>query len=249
MGFLNHRLDPMKDETVFQGIARLSLLNDSDRLIERMVCLLPDWSNLLEWASSNPDPFLSLAQTDKFNTQLHDILPTCEVVGVGADDYTVMLDGCRAIPIRWKSFPRMRFKKSFGFKKMFAGIFIASGAWFFLTGLALVWTYAPFIVALAQYSASKSANQSDKELKDKVFKFFAIFIGTIGGLALLASFLGPISVRRLYGGSVIECSPHLVGFEGTMPISKLEKLVFGNDNNRLSVSLIILPNRLDLDVR
>ena len=84
MGLLNHRLDPMK-ESLFQGIARLSLLNDSDRLMERMVCLLPVWQS-----NADHDPFLSLAQRDQFNTQLHQIRPTCDVVGVGQDDFTGM---------------------------------------------------------------------------------------------------------------------------------------------------------------
>ena len=81
MGLLNHRLEPSQ-ETVFQGVARLSLLNDSDQLMERMVCLLPDWD------VSDHDPFHSLAREDLYGTQAYNITPTCDVVGVGEEDFT-----------------------------------------------------------------------------------------------------------------------------------------------------------------
>jgi len=57
-------------------------MNDSDRLVERMVCLLPDW------AVSDPDPFHSLAGEDQYGTQAHNITPICDVVGVGEEDFT-----------------------------------------------------------------------------------------------------------------------------------------------------------------
>lgn len=86
MGLLNHRLDPLsKKRTGFQNIAHLSLLNDSDRLIERMACLLPEWNNPDEL-----DPFLTLAQEDKYGTRLHQVEPLCNVVGVATEDYTGM---------------------------------------------------------------------------------------------------------------------------------------------------------------
>lgn len=86
MGLLNHRLDPTSnDETVLQSLARLSLLNDNDRLIERMACLLPDWSKVV-----NGEPFRLLAQEDQYGTRLHQIEPSCTIVGVASEDYTGM---------------------------------------------------------------------------------------------------------------------------------------------------------------
>lgn len=85
MGLLNHRLDPgSNNESVFQSIARLSLLNDSDRLLERMVCLLPEWGKQI----GQRDPFLLLAQQDQYGARLHHIEPSCNVVGTGHEDYT-----------------------------------------------------------------------------------------------------------------------------------------------------------------
>ncbi|KUI54600.1 hypothetical protein VP1G_01978 [Cytospora mali] len=41
MGFLHYRLERNEDDTLFQNLARLSLSNDSDRIIERMISILP----------------------------------------------------------------------------------------------------------------------------------------------------------------------------------------------------------------
>lgn len=84
MGLLNHRLDPRSNtETVFQSLARLSLLNDNDRLIERMACLLPNWKE-----ADDQDPFRLLAHEDQYGTRLHQVEPSCNIVGIAAEDYT-----------------------------------------------------------------------------------------------------------------------------------------------------------------
>ncbi len=49
--------------------------------------------------------------------------------------------------------------------------------------------------------------------------------------ASLLSLGPPFSVRGLYGGSAMQSTPWLVGFEGTMPIKKLECVIFGNCTN------------------
>jgi len=56
------------------------------------------------------------------------------------------------------------------------------------------------------------------------------------GVGVLLSFCGPFSIRRLYGGQVLQSSPNLIGFEGVLPLSKLEPLIFGNNNGRLTYS-------------
>ena len=48
-------------------------------------------------------------------------------------------------------------------------------------------------------------------------------------------------MRRLFGGAVLQTSPHLVGFEGVLPIRDLEKLMFGNYNGRLSYEASSTP--------
>lgn len=98
----------------------------------------------------------------------------------------MILDDCRAIPIRWKGFPRIAYERTHGFKKDLAEFGLQAGT-------------------------------------------------ALSAVGIPGNPLSAICVRRLYGGTVLRCSPLLVGFEGVMLISDLEKLVFGNDNYRLKV--------------
>ena len=97
MGLLRQRPKVDKTDSAFQAFARLSLANDSDMLLERLICMLPqdrqgDWS----------------AMDDAWQVKLWDIYPSCQIAGVGDDD-TVLLDGAFGATIRWDSFARVAF--------------------------------------------------------------------------------------------------------------------------------------------
>ncbi|PVH78988.1 hypothetical protein DL98DRAFT_516349 [Cadophora sp. DSE1049] len=230
MGLLHYRISKDPDDTLFQAIARLSLFNDSDRLIERMVCLFPDPHQQIQSQSqAKRSTFELLASPDLYHTHLWDIDPLCQIVGVADEDNTVLLDNCKALHIRWKNFPRMNVVRHYGFKKLFAELFVRSGAWWFLFGINLTITYAPFFA----FSNGLSGNSLILALELLVGGFFAV--------GLILSLVGPFSVRRLYGGQVLQSSPCLVGFEGVMPLEKLEPLIFGNNNGRLSYAPSATP--------
>lgn len=222
MGLLHYRIEKDDDDTLFQAIARLSLANDNDRLIERMVCLFPD-------PRDPKSAFEKLAKPDLYQTHLWDIEPLCQVVGVGDEDNTVLLDNCKAMHIRWKNFPRMNVVRHYGMKKLLAELFVRSGAWWFSFGVYLTITYAPF------FHFSNGLNGHDLLLA------LELLVGSFFIVGLLLSFIGPYSVRRLYGGQVLQSSPNLIGFEGVMPLSQLEPLIFGNDNGRLSYEASATP--------
>jgi hypothetical protein len=218
MGLLNYRIEKAPSDTLFQSIARLSLANDSDHLIERMICLFPDPHN------TSSSAFQKLAEPDLFSTHLWDVTPECQVVGVADEDNTVLIDNCRALSIRWKNFPRMAVVRHYGFKKLLAELFVASGAWWFLFGFNLTITYAPF------YAFPSGLHGTS------LLHALEILVGGFFAVGVLLSFCGPFSVRRLYGGQVLQSSPNLIGFEGVLPLSKLEPLIFGNNNGRLTYS-------------
>jgi hypothetical protein len=122
MGLLNIRIDANSEkENLFQAISRVCLVNDTDKLLERMLCLLPSKNNL------SRDPFKGVAQADQFQTHLWDIQPLCSVVGTGDSNETLIIDSARAIPIRWKNFPRLQYRRSEGFLKFLAELFVRSG--------------------------------------------------------------------------------------------------------------------------
>jgi hypothetical protein len=92
MGLLRRRPHVDGTDSEFQAFARLSLANDSDRLLERLICVQP----------RNPDQAWYVT-SDAFAANLWDIEPKCQIASVCAND-TVMLDGCFAASIRWESF-------------------------------------------------------------------------------------------------------------------------------------------------
>ncbi|CAG8977550.1 hypothetical protein HYALB_00012356 [Hymenoscyphus albidus] len=198
MGLLHYRIEKDADDTTFQAIARLSLANDNDRLIERM-----------------------------------DIEPLCQVVGVGNEDNTVILDNTRAMHIRWKNFPRMSVIRHYGMKKLLAEPFVRSGAWPFIFAIQLAITYAPFFL------------QTEELGKEKVIFSLSMLVAGFFAAGILLSFVGPYSVRSLYGGQVQKSTPNLVDFEGVLPLRELEPLVFGNNSGRLSYAPSSTPFALD----
>jgi len=218
MGLLHYRIQMRQSESLFQGLARLSLANDSDRLVERMVCMFPNPNQQQE------NLFLALVERDQFQTHLWDVEPLCQVAGVG-EDREVILDSCRGVSIRWKAFPQMKYKRSAGFRKFVAEIVLRSGAYWSALGLALIIRYTV-----------KYSNLQPDDWFDQGQDIGLIFLGVLAIVfAFLLSLAAPKSVRLLYGGRVMQSAPWLIGFEGVMPIDKLERTIFGNVNGPVIV--------------
>ena len=112
MGFYEHRIMPSRLETELQALARLSMANDSDRMAERMVSMLP---RIIQreacWYADN----------DLYGSRLWDIEPEINVVGV-TENGALVLDGCRAAAIRWKGFPEVSFETTESFRRTLAGL-------------------------------------------------------------------------------------------------------------------------------
>ncbi|KAL8711737.1 MAG: hypothetical protein Q9220_003908 [cf. Caloplaca sp. 1 TL-2023] len=229
MGLLHYRIDLDQSDSLFQALARLSLANDSDRLMERMICMFPrpsDQSVLPE----DENLFLALTEPDQYHTQLWDIEPLCQVAGVAMEDQTLILDSCRGVSIRWKAFPQMKYKRSYGFRKLIAEVVLRSGAFWSGLGLGLIikyaWDYSDQASADFQKFIDSGAYDTDVGL---------IFLGCVAVIfAFLLSLGAPRAVRRLYGGRVMQSAPWLVGFEGVMSAKELETEIFGNESGRLT---------------
>lgn len=119
MGLLRQRPEVDKEDSAFQAFARLSLANDSDRLLERLICVLPkncseDWS----------------AMNDAWDVWPWDIYPTCQIAGIGDQD-TVVIDGAFGATIKWDSFARVAFINRETWLRMLARFFLrGTPAWF-----------------------------------------------------------------------------------------------------------------------
>jgi len=97
MGFFEHRIMPDPRESPLKALARLSMANDTDRLAERMVAMLP---------SSIQHQACWYADDDLFRANLWDIEPSVQVAGI-TQSGALVLDGCHAAAIRWKNFPHV----------------------------------------------------------------------------------------------------------------------------------------------
>jgi hypothetical protein len=126
MGLLRIRpkIDPT--DSAFQAFARLSLANDSDQLLERLICILP---------KDPTQPWHSM--DDAYGCKLWDVLPQeTHIAGVGQDD-TIILDGCRAANVRWKAFAPVAYKRINSWKRWLAQRLLHSSGLVFLIAIIL----------------------------------------------------------------------------------------------------------------
>lgn len=126
MGLLRLRPQIDRTDTAFQAFARLSLANDSDRLLERYICTLPVYIN---------QPWYSM--DDAYQSSLWDIDPYCQVAGI-ADNDTVIIDGAWGLSVRWKSFYPVYWSSGPSWKRFFATLLLEWNGTMFILACALM---------------------------------------------------------------------------------------------------------------
>ncbi|RYO94507.1 hypothetical protein DL764_007826 [Monosporascus ibericus] len=136
MGLLRLRPQVDQTDTPFQAFARLSLANDSDKLLERYLCTLP---------VSITQPWYTM--DDAYNSRLWDIEPYCQVAAI-CDGDTVILDGARGASIRWKSFFPVGFETGPSFKRQMAVLAMQNNGTVFVVAIVLC-TFSGVVPLLA----------------------------------------------------------------------------------------------------
>ncbi|KAH7346973.1 hypothetical protein BKA66DRAFT_576536 [Pyrenochaeta sp. MPI-SDFR-AT-0127] len=107
MGILPHRPQIDPTDTAWRSFCRIILANDTDQLLERLICHL----------SASPGNFWP-ATDDIWGARLWDIRPHCQIAGLGASDHLI-IDGSFAASIRWNSFIRVDYRRNYSmFMKM-----------------------------------------------------------------------------------------------------------------------------------
>ncbi|GKZ21925.1 hypothetical protein AbraIFM66951_007306 [Aspergillus brasiliensis] len=123
MGLLRRRPRVNPNDSAFEAFCRLSWANDSDRLLERLVCMLP--RNIDQpWYEIN----------DFWDSHLWDIEPLCQVVGFGGND-TVIMSGAFGAPIRWASFEPVNMLMRETAKRLVARVVLRSTPVWIVTGV------------------------------------------------------------------------------------------------------------------
>jgi hypothetical protein len=178
----------------------LSLANGSDQLLERLICVLP---------RSPSQPWHSM--DDAWNTPLWDILPQdVGIAGIGHDD-SIILDGCRAANVRWKSFTPVATTRRLTWRRGLAQVALRTSGLIFLIAIALV--SIPVAPSLDGEPAPPSPLRSTG---------IALFIYL---LVLMA--LSPWLLRIVYFGKLWGQQCWLFGFEGYLPLDVIEYQLFG----------------------
>lgn len=204
MGLLRKRPAMDNTDSEQQALARLCLSNDSDRILERIACMLP----------SKDDDFSGWFSTsDSFGANLWDVEPLCQVAGI-CDDEAIILDGCHAVSISWKSIPRVRFcTRKTRTRKLILYTLLTAQLWAVL--------FVSVSILVISYSVLEPSS-------DGLMLYITYIINLLFGITLeiylLLSFIAPFCMRFTYSGPILETQPHLIGVEGTMPI---ERLTFG----------------------
>ena len=186
------------------------MANGSDQLLERLVCVLPKTPNQ-PWHSMD----------DAYGAKLWEILPEgIEIAGIGHDD-SVILDGCRAANVRWKSFTPVANTRRQSWGRWIAEKLLRLSGATYLIGIVLV--------SIPNYSGAPGL--SPHQSAGVFLIIYSIFL----------SFLSPWLLRVLYLGKFWDQQCWLFGFEGYVPIETIESQIFGGRLARLRWSSYASP--------
>ena len=213
MGLLRRRPTIVKTDTAFQAFARLSLANDNDMLLERLICILP---------STPSQPWHEME--DQWGVSLWDIIPSTQVCGI-ADDDTVIIDGGYAAAIRWKAFAHVANLKHDSWRRFFFRYGFRSTSYLFTVGIILLSN------GVAQNAEDNDDGESTAggQVNIAIGTFFLV-------IALCFILVAPYIIRILYTGKIWDTQAWFFGFEGYMDISTIEQHIFGADMGHLKWS-------------
>ncbi|KAK8038651.1 hypothetical protein PG993_007062 [Apiospora rasikravindrae] len=216
MGLLRRRPAVDKTDTSFIAFARLSLLNDTESLLERLICLQPLRAGL-PWYD----------QGDFWSANLWDIEPVCQVAGI-VDDGTVTLDGAYGATIQWDSnLQRHRYlvEQIYFFKRP---TFLRNVAKILLRGAPV---YLMFGLSLTIAGAVTRINGA--ATLGLLIPGVVVLIPTV--LILLSA---PALLYHIYDGKFWSTQALFVGMEGVPPtLGFVEERLFGSDRGRLRWSV------------
>ncbi|KAI1422627.1 hypothetical protein F5Y12DRAFT_607856 [Xylaria sp. FL1777] len=225
MGLLRRRPAVVKSDKSFEAFARLSLANDSDKLLERLICMQP---------TRRDAPWHKIR--DAWGARLWDIESRCQVAGI-VDDQTVTLDGAYGATIQWDTIEQMAFLKRQTVSRQIGKILLRGSPAYLIGALSL--TIVGGILA-------GGGDESDS------FGLFGSFSGAPSGAQLavlipgliflvpsaIITLLIPVMLLNIYHGKFWSTQAHFLGLQGIPDdIGEIERLLFGYNHGRLKWSI------------
>lgn len=243
MGLMRRRPRVNKADSAFKAFARLSLLNDNDRLLERLICLQPDLHNRQPWYSLY----------DAYHASLWDIEPCTQVAGIvnaqpapdpgsqapsdqpTALDETqiIVLDGAVGAFIQWEKLRPVAFmKRPSNLHKLVRGC-IRALLLYLIFGIAVIAVGAHFSSsAAASPYFSADGSSADTGLGSGFLALGLIFFIP----SVLAALFSPWIIRRLYAGKFWATQAAFFGIAGIPDLAEVESCIFGFSQERLKWS-------------
>ncbi|KAI1351200.1 hypothetical protein F5Y01DRAFT_315056 [Xylaria sp. FL0043] len=212
MTLVRRRPIPSKNDTLFEAFAKLSLLNDSNSLLERLICTLPEGRGL---------PWHTLK--DFWGVKLWDIEPTVQVSAI-ASDQTVVLDGAFGATINWGQLTRVGFLKRKSIWRSIGSFLVQFAPGWLFTAIILLVTLGQPIADGYDYDAQKYTYRTNPYVGIGI-AFFLIAFATIASL--------PYAMLSLYSGKFWSTQALLFGLEGKADLEWLELQLFGFTQGRL----------------
>lgn len=212
MGLLRQRPVVDRTDSEFQAFARLSLANDSDSLLKRLICLLLQAPSQ-QWYRTE----------DAYNVNLWDIQHTCQIAGV-AEDNTVILDGCYGASVPWEKFNAPWHCTRCSWKRLIAKCLLC------IASLPAIFT-SPNPSSTDDYSSTGGSLP-----KRFVPNPYSGVIGALIDLALPVFLAAPCTVGVVYGGKAWNVDPYFLSFEGYLDLRTIELNIYGALMGRLSWS-------------
>jgi hypothetical protein len=206
MGLLRRRPKVNRSDTDFEAFARLSLANDSNMLLERLICMLP-LKRGLPWYEMK----------DAWGVRLWDIYPTCQIAGI-AENQTVILDGAFGATIRWKSLAPVASMRRNTLARTLLKFCLRGAPLYFVIGVATLASGAARHIP--------GAGMNPTAIIGIVLFIFAMTI-------ILAS---PYLLLITYRGKFWGTQAWFFGIEGHIPIETIEEYLFGINLGRLKWS-------------
>jgi len=209
---------PRDEQSLFEAFAELSLMNDSNMLLERLVCMLPPRRGE-QWHKIQ----------DFWGVKLWDIFPQCQVAAI-ADDQTVLLDGAFGASIEWGELSKVGFlKRKTIWKSIGEFIIRFAPGWLILSIILLATLGRP--IKTADYDAEQRKVVYHTTVNPAVAAGIIFFLISFACIASI-----PEVMFRLYGGKFWSTQAVLFGLEGVPELDWLEEKLFGFSNGRLKWS-------------
>lgn len=236
MGLLRRRPAVNKSDTGFEAFARLSLANDSDALLERLLCMMP----------LRPDaPWHEIK--DAWGARLWDIEPRCQVASI-VNDETVTLDGAFGATIQWDSMDQVAFFKRPTIARTFGKILLRGLPAYLIPALILTVTGSVYMTKYTdekkKYEADKNSDSvyisQDAQEPSEAYKSLGLGLLIPGLIFLLPSAVlmlcAPAMLLDIYRGKFWSTQAQFVGIEGKVDIGEAERHLFGFNHGRLKWS-------------